>query len=86
VLHGRLSSLKQPLLLTQSALTFTGSTTYAYPPANTLPLWYSSLNGAANFDDFVPFGGFTAPHAKQYLKVWDVCGLESIFEDWAPEW
>jgi hypothetical protein len=57
-----------------------------YPPANTLPLWYSSPNGAANFDDFVPFGGFTTPYAKQFVYMLGMCGASVIYQDWAPAW
>lgn len=64
----------------------TGSASWSYKPATTLPLMYYSLNDVASFDDFVAFGGFTTPSAKQYSKVWNTCGIESLFENWAPSW
>lgn len=63
-----------------------GSDSYAYPPANTLPLWYSTTNGVASFDDFVAFGGFTTPYAKQFAKMTNTCGATYLYQDWAPVW
>ena len=57
-----------------------------YEPANTLPLWYSSLNGVASFDDFVAFGGFKTPYAKQFDYTYGVCTLYAVNQDWAPVW
>ncbi|KAL6733471.1 hypothetical protein Aduo_004116 [Ancylostoma duodenale] len=41
-------------------------------------LWYwntYSLESPANFDDFRPFGGWTAPSVKQFGRVEMVCGV-----------
>lgn len=69
---------------------FAGSYTYTYAPAVQLPLWYQPdgtlTTNPANFDDFKPFGGFTAPYAKQYFYAYGVCGVTYLYEDWAPVW
>jgi len=62
-----------------------GSSTYSYAPAVALPLWYVSLNDVQSFDDFVKFGGFTTPYAKQFKKYSEgTCGTSVLYEDWAP--
>lgn len=51
-----------------------------------MPLWYSSLNNVTTFDDFVPFGGYTVPYAKQFVYMLNVCGGSVVYQDWAPKW
>lgn len=63
-----------------------GSDSYTYAPATTLPLWYSSLNEVASFDDFTAFGGFTKPYAKQFVYMLNTCNAGVLYQDWAPEW
>ena len=46
------------------------------------PLWYSDYDGAKNFDDFTPFGGWTSPAMKQYSGSSN-CNVSS-FADWYP--
>ncbi|KAI8141640.1 hypothetical protein BJV82DRAFT_670547 [Fennellomyces sp. T-0311] len=41
---------------------------------NKVPLWYSNNDGAPNFSDYIPFGGWQAPYAKQYAKDVHICG------------
>lgn len=65
----------------------TGSDDYVYAPAAALPLWYSSIDNVASFDNFLPFGGFTKPYAKEYAKLaYGECGTPYLYEDWAPVW
>lgn len=44
---------------------------------------YTSLDGQASFDDFVPFGGWRAPTLKRYAGPAVVCGA-TVKEDWGP--
>eukprot|EP00428_Durinskia_dybowskii_P077905 CAMPEP_0170354386 /NCGR_PEP_ID=MMETSP0117_2-20130122/75_1 /TAXON_ID=400756 /ORGANISM="Durinskia baltica, Strain CSIRO CS-38" /LENGTH=231 /DNA_ID=CAMNT_0010608341 /DNA_START=30 /DNA_END=726 /DNA_ORIENTATION=- len=74
------------VLLSHNYKYIVGSTTYTYAPATSLPLWYSSTNGEANFDDFTAFGGFTKPYAKQFLYMLNECGGSVVYQDWAPAW
>jgi hypothetical protein len=69
-----------------SSIICAGSDSYSYVPATTLPLWYSSLNNVASFDDFVPFGGFTTPYLKQYVYMLNECGGSVVYQDWLPVW
>ncbi len=72
-------SLYTDLLVISSHLP--GSSTYVYPPANELPLWYDGgASGVASFDDFKAFGGFTTPYAKRFKKVraCDKCVFEIV--------
>ena len=39
---------------------------YKYPYASSTPLWYCRYNKYANFKDFKPFGGWSAPYMKQF--------------------
>ncbi len=52
-----------------------------------LPLWYAHYENTPNpsFSDFVPFGGWTAPYAKQYTGTTSKCGM-SVDQDWSPAW
>jgi hypothetical protein len=45
-------------------------------------LWYADWNGAKNFTDFTPFGGWTFPTMKQYSGTVDICGLTEVGGDW----
>eukprot|EP01032_Pedospumella_encystans_P014968 gene14968-17166_t len=63
-----------------------GSESYTYAPATTMPLWYSSLNNVTSFDDFVPFGGYTQPYAKQFVYMLGECGGSVVYQDWAAKW
>jgi GH25 family lysozyme M1 (1,4-beta-N-acetylmuramidase) len=38
------------------------------------PLWYAHYDNSASFSDFVAFGGWTKPHAKQYQGDTTLCG------------
>ncbi|GAM23692.1 hypothetical protein SAMD00019534_068670 [Acytostelium subglobosum LB1] len=40
-----------------------------------LPLWYAHYDNSPSFSDFSSFGGWTKPHAKQYVGSTTVCGL-----------
>lgn len=42
---------------------------------NIILLWYANWDGQPNFNDFVPFGPFKGPFAKQYNDGGNVCGL-----------
>ncbi len=42
-------------------------------------LWYSNNDDIPSMDDFVPFGGFTSPYAKQYSVNNNVCGTNVNF-------
>lgn len=74
------------LILAQNA----GSTSYTYPSAAQLPVWYkpdgSKTVTPDNFDDFEPFGGYTSPYAKQYFYAYGTCGVTYLYEDWVPFW
>ena len=37
-------------------------------------IWYASIDGAANFNDWKSFGGWTAPAIKQYYEDNVYCG------------
>jgi hypothetical protein len=45
-------------------------------------LWYANWNGAKNFTDFTPFGGWTQPIMKQYSDSVDLCGVLNAGGDW----
>jgi hypothetical protein len=42
-----------------------GTTEFVY--GNDMPIWYPHYDNNTAYYDFKPFGGWTAPHAKQYL-------------------
>lgn len=50
-----------------------GSTSYEY--GSNLPLWYAHYDGKPNFSDFVAFGGWTTPYAKQYQGTTTLCSM-----------
>jgi hypothetical protein len=52
-----------------------GSTTYSYGAAS-LSLWFAHYDNNASFNDFSPFGGWTAPQMKQYQGDVTVCGSD----------
>jgi len=39
------------------------------------PLWYAHYDGEPNFDDFVPFGNWTAPTLKQFNGDVNLCNV-----------
>ncbi|EFA86220.1 hypothetical protein PPL_00782 [Heterostelium album PN500] len=39
------------------------------------PLWYAHYDNNPSFSDFVPFGGWKKPHAKQYEGSVSDCGI-----------
>jgi len=42
------------------------------------PLWYANWDGQQNFNDFVPFGGWTKPAVKQYVaNLGNYCQLNN---------
>jgi hypothetical protein len=64
-----------------------GDESYSYQPATTLPLWYNAEDShVASFDDFVPFGGFKSPFAKQFYYYVNMCNISVVWQDWAPSW
>ena len=58
-----------------------GSTSYCYGQSK--PLWYMNFDNANNFDDFVSFGCWTAPWAKQYQLYTPPCGI-AVNLDYIP--
>jgi hypothetical protein len=60
-----------------------GSTSYSY--GSSLPLWYPHYDGKASFDDFVSFGGWSSPHAKQYAGNVPMCDM-NIDKNYSPNW
>lgn len=58
-----------------------GSTSYKY--GNDLPLWYAHYDGNANFDDFKSFGGWSSPHAKQYMGTTTSCNT-GVDKNYSP--
>ena len=56
-----------------------GSTSYAY--GSNLPLWYAHYDNAASFSDFVSFGGWKTPTAKQYKGDVTLCSF-GVDYDW----
>lgn len=58
-----------------------GSTSYSY--GSGLPLWYAHYDGKSSFDDFVPFGGWKSPHAKQFAGTTTVCST-GVDKNYAP--
>ena len=43
-------------------------------------LWYSQWNGAASFEGFKPFGGWTKPSVKQYSGNQRLCNIDVDFD------
>jgi hypothetical protein len=60
-----------------------GSTSYSY--GSSLPLWNPHYDGKASFDDFVSFGGWSSPHAKQYAGNVPMCDI-NIDKNYSPNW
>eukprot|EP01035_Chromulina_nebulosa_P017909 gene17909-23529_t len=50
-----------------------GSTSYSY--GSSLSLWYAHYDSLAAFSDFSAFGGWTSPHAKQYIGDATLCSV-----------
>jgi len=50
-----------------------GSKTYSY--GSSLKLWYAHYDNSASFSDFSAFGGWTSPHAKQYIGDTTLCSV-----------
>jgi len=48
------------------------------------PLWYAHYDGNPSFSDFAPFGGWTAPHMKQYNDHSDVGCYNAVDVNWYP--
>eukprot|EP01112_Ceratiomyxa_fruticulosa_P001740 TRINITY_DN11904_c0_g1_i1.p1 TRINITY_DN11904_c0_g1~~TRINITY_DN11904_c0_g1_i1.p1 ORF type:complete len:350 (-),score=81.66 TRINITY_DN11904_c0_g1_i1:213-1262(-) len=57
--------------------TIMGST---FTSGSSLPLTYAYLDGEENFDDFVPFAGWTQPHGKQYKANVNMCSTTVDFD------
>jgi len=51
--------------------------------ASKYPLWYAHYDGAANFNDFGSFGGWSKPAIKQYAGSTNECGC-GIDKNWYP--
>ena len=49
-----------------------GSTTFSYG-VGWLPLWYQDTNNQANFNYYVPFGGYATPYVHQYYNTNKAC-------------
>lgn len=76
-LHQRIDHLRAQRLNARNA--------DATPPSSgSLLLWYTNLDGAANFNDFQPFGPFTAGNVfvKSYGLA-SMCGVDLAL-DWCP--
>mmetsp|Transcript_2066 Transcript_2066/g.2030 ORF Transcript_2066/g.2030 Transcript_2066/m.2030 type:complete len:278 (-) Transcript_2066:125-958(-) len=61
-----------------------GSTSYSYGASN--PLWYAHYDNLPAFSDFVSFGGWKTPYAKQYAGDETICGGFDVDKDYAPLW
>jgi len=49
-----------------------------------LILWWPRWNHIPSFDDYVPFGGWKKPYAKQYEPDAELCGLDGWDLDYKP--
>jgi len=58
-----------------------GSTSFTY--GNSLPLWYAHYDNNPSFSDFATFGGWTSPHAKQYIGDTTLCSM-GIDKNYSP--
>jgi hypothetical protein len=47
------------------------------------PLWYAHYDNVPSFSDFVAFGGWKTPTAKQYFGTSSLCGA-SVDRNWEP--
>jgi len=54
-----------------------------YTGGSRFPLWYAHYDYAPNFNDFVPFSGWSKPSIKQYEGTHTVCGA-GVDADWYP--
>jgi len=54
-----------------------------YTGGSSYPLWYANYDGEDNFDDFSPFGGWSAPVMKQFNGDDDDCDT-NIEQNWMP--
>ena len=64
------------------------STSYTYPHAQGLPIWYAHYDGKQSFSDWDTterggYGGWTTPAIKQFLGDKTSCSA-SIDYDWYP--
>jgi len=57
----------------------------SYTGGSKLPLWYAAYQTPPqeNFDDYNPFGGWSAPAAKQYAGDAVLCGID-LDLNWVP--
>jgi len=53
------------------------------PASEGIPLWYANYDGAANFNDFSPFAGWSHPNVKQYNGNLSICGA-GVDQNWYP--
>jgi GH25 family lysozyme M1 (1,4-beta-N-acetylmuramidase) len=58
-----------------------GSTSYTY--GNNLPLWYAHYDNNPSFSDYTKFGGWSTPHAKQYIGDATVCSID-VDQNYSP--
>jgi len=58
-----------------------GSTSYCY--GSELPLWYAHYDNNPSFSDYVKFGCWATPHAKQYAGDVTVCSM-GIDKNYSP--
>jgi len=54
---------------------------YSYAANKGLALWYAHYDNTPSFYDFVPFGGWTTPFAKQYAGDVATCGAD-VDKNW----
>ena len=47
-----------------------------------IPLWYAHYDGEDNYNDWVPFGGWSRPAMKQYQGTSYLCGAGVDYSFW----